>query len=108
MTVPVANLRESFQVASVKVGSEMKTGPKDWRLKDFPFHDFRRSGVKNPVRSGVPKRIAMKILGHLTESIVEKYNFVDSTDLHEAMPKVEKHFAGSLMEVDGEQNAEKK
>jgi hypothetical protein len=50
----------------------------------------------------------MKILGHLTESIVEKYNFVDSTDLHEAMPKVEKHFAGSLMEVDGEQNAEKK
>jgi hypothetical protein len=50
----------------------------------------------------------MKILGHLTESIVEKYSFVHSTDLHEAMPKVEKHFAGCLMEVDGEQNAEKK
>jgi len=34
----------------------------------------------------------MKISGHLTESTFERYNIVDSTDLHEAMAKVEKHF----------------
>ena len=32
----------------------------------------------------------MKISGHLTESTFERYNIVDSTDLDEAMPKVEK------------------
>ena len=42
----------------------------------------------------------MKISGHLTESTFERYNIVDSTDLHEAMAKVEKHFDDSLMAVE--------
>jgi integrase len=93
------NLRKSFQAACVKVGLGVKTGPKVWQYKGLLIHDFRRSGVRNLIRSGVPRRIAMKISGHLTESTFERYNIVDSTDLHEAMAKVEKHFDGSLMEV---------
>jgi len=38
----------------------------------------------------------MRISGHLTESTFERYNIVDSTDLHEAMAKVEKHLDGTL------------
>jgi hypothetical protein len=38
----------------------------------------------------------MKISGHLTESTFEGYNIVDSTDLHKALAKVEKHFDGTL------------
>ena len=48
----------------------------------------------------------MKISGHLTESTFERCNIVDSTDLHEAMAKVEKHFGkidGKLMAVDRKQ-----
>jgi len=45
----------------------------------------------------------MKISGHLTESTFERYNIVDSTDLHEAMAKVEKHIDASLMAVDEKQ-----
>jgi hypothetical protein len=45
----------------------------------------------------------MKISGHLTESTFERYNIVDSTDLHEAMAKVEKYFDGNLMAVDENQ-----
>jgi hypothetical protein len=45
----------------------------------------------------------MKISGHLTESTFERYNIVDSSDLHEAMAKVEKYFDGSLMEVEENQ-----
>ena len=97
------NLRKSFQAACVKVGLGVKTGPKDWQYKGLLIHDFRRSGVRNLIRSGVPRRIAMKISGHLTESTFERYNIVDSTDLHEAMAKVEKHIDGSLMAVDGRQ-----
>jgi len=93
------NLRKSFQAACVKVGLGVKTGPKVWQYKGLLIHDLRRSGVWNLIRSGVPRRIAMKISGHLTESTFERYNIVDSTDLHEAMAKVEKHFDGSLMEV---------
>ena len=95
------NLRKSFQAACVKVGLGVKTGPEDWQYKGLLIHDFRRSGVRNLVRSGVPRRIAMKISGHLTESTFERYNIVDSTDLHEAMAKVEKHIDGKLMAVDG-------
>jgi len=97
------NLRKSFQAACVKVGLGVKTGPKVWQYKGLLIHDFRRSGVRNLIRSGVPRRIAMKISGHLTESTFERYNIVDSTDLHEAMAKVEKHFDGSLMEVEAAQ-----
>jgi hypothetical protein len=42
----------------------------------------------------------MKISGHLTESTFERYNIVDSTDLQEAMAKVEKYFDGNLMAVE--------
>jgi integrase len=100
------NLRKSFQAACVKVGLGVKTGPKEWQYKGLLIHDFRRSGVRNLIRSGVPRRIAMKISGHLTESTFERYNIVNSTDLHEAMAKVESHFGkidGKLMAVDGKQ-----
>ena len=74
----------------------MKTGPKVWQYKGLILHDFRRSGVRNLIRSGVLRTIAMRISGHLTESTFERYNIVDSTDLYEAMVKVEKHFDGIL------------
>jgi integrase len=90
------NLRKGFQAACVKVGLGVKTGPKVWQYKGLLIHDFRRSGVRNLIRSGVPRRVAMKISGHLTESTFERYNIVDSTDLREAMAKVEKHFRRTM------------
>ena len=81
----------------------METGPKAWQYKGLLLHDFRRSGVRNLIRSGVPRRIAVKISGHLTESTLERYNIVDSTDLHEAMAKVEEYFDGNLMAVEEKQ-----
>jgi integrase len=97
------NLRKSFQASCVKVGLGVETGPKVWQYKGLLLHDLRRSGVRNLIRSGVPRRIAMKISGHLTESTFERYNIVDSTDLHEVMAKVEKYFDGNLMAVEENQ-----
>ena len=45
----------------------------------------------------------MRISGLLTESTYERDNIVDSTDLHEAIARVEKHMDGSLMAVDEKQ-----
>jgi integrase len=63
------------------------------------FHDLRRSAARNLIRSGVSRSVAMKITGHLTEAMFERYNITDEADLRDAMEKVELHHQAEQKQV---------
>lgn len=79
------DFRKAWKTACIKAG-----------LTGMIRHDFRRSAVRNLIRSGVSETVAMRISGHKTRSVFDRYNITSDADLREAAKKLHGHSLGTV------------
>jgi integrase len=86
------NLRKAWQKACVAAGLGTFTEvdeKADKRYTGLIIHDLRRSAIKNLMKAGVNEKVAMKISGHKTRDVFDRYHIVDTEDVVEAMRRVQ-------------------
>jgi hypothetical protein len=52
------------------------------------YRDFRRTAVRNLERANVPRSVAMRLVGHKTQSIYSRYAIASQQDLKEGVAKL--------------------
>ena len=99
---PVTDIRDGLKRACDEVGilygRNIKGG--------FVFHDLRHTFNTNMRKSGVPESVIMKITGHSTREMFDRYNTIDEDDARKAVEKMEVHFANLDQSVDQKEKVE--
>lgn len=86
---PLRSIKTAWQTACVRVGLGEFLNPEgqevgNRRYRGALIHDFRRTAVSRMEDAGVPRKVAMAISGHKTDSIFRRYHIVKKSDLEKA------------------------
>jgi integrase len=89
---PIGDFKKAWHSALVRAGlthKEKVPGSTKVRIvHDVLFHDLRRTAARNLLAKGVRETVAMKITGHATRSMFDRYSIVSSDDVKKAMKAV--------------------
>lgn len=75
---PFTDIRRAFKSATEAAG-----------MKGLHLHDLRRSFGTNTVRQGVAESVVMKMGGWSTNSVFQRYNIKDESDVRAAVEKLD-------------------
>ena len=74
---PIKNFTRAWEAACERIG-----------LPDRIRHDLRRSAIRNMEHAGVPRSVAMRLVGHKTESVYTRYAVMFEDDLKRGVEKL--------------------
>ncbi len=77
---PIASIKTCFRSACQKAG-----------IENLRFHDLRHTFNTNMRKAGVDHSVIMKMTGHKTAAMFDRYNTVDLQDAQEAYRKLKMH-----------------
>ncbi len=83
---PIQSVKRSFQTAVKKAG-----------ITDLRFHDLRHCAATNLRRAGVDTVTAMRIVGHKSEKMHNRYNSVAECDLTAAAKKLNTYLSNTVL-----------
>jgi integrase len=77
---PIKSFRRAFQAAAKAIG-----------FSNLVPHDMRRSAVRNFRKAGLSESDGMKLSGHRTRSVYDRYDIIDDEDSREAMRRAQQY-----------------
>jgi integrase len=83
---PIGDFRKAFDAAACAAAG----------LQGIVPHDLRRSAVRNFIRAGVKESVAMRLSGHRTRSVFDRYNIVSEDDLIDASTKLQEFLVEAI------------
>jgi integrase len=83
---PLKSIKTAFATAKKRAG-----------VTRFRFHDLRHCAATNLRRAGVDTATAMKIVGHKSERMWQRYNSIEEKDLLSAASKLDKYIGANTV-----------
>jgi integrase len=86
-------IKHVFHIDGEPVGEFKKSWVTACKAAGLPgklVHDLRRTAVRNLLRARVTEHVAMRLSGHRTRSVFQRYDIVSGDDLREAVRKLGK------------------